>query len=64
MNIFTEVEAKLRKAIEELKADGTLPLDLEVPIECEITRNAAHGDISTNIAMVIASELKRNENGK
>lgn len=59
MNVFTEVEARVRAALEELKSEGTLPADLALPdFEAEPPRDASHGDIAVNAALVLAKAAK------
>ena len=59
MNIFAETEKKTIAALEALKKDGKLPADLVVPeITAEAPRDASHGDISVNAAMVLAKAAK------
>jgi arginyl-tRNA synthetase len=59
MNVFTEVEARVRAALEELKSEGTLPADLAFPdFEAEPPRDASHGDIAVNAALVLAKAAK------
>lgn len=59
MNVFTEVEARVRAALEALKSEGTLPADLALPdFEAEPPRDASHGDIAVNAALVLAKAAK------
>lgn len=59
MNVFSEVEARVRVALEALKAEGTLPSDLALPdFEAEPPRDASHGDIAVNAALVLAKAAK------
>jgi len=55
MDVFADVEGRIAAALESLKRDGALPLDLMVPgIEAEMPRDAAHGDMASSAAMVLA----------
>src|SRR6185295_16613265 len=55
-NIFATVLARVIAAIEALIAAGNLPaLDL-ARVVVEPPRDAAHGDMATNAAMVLAKE--------
>jgi arginyl-tRNA synthetase len=55
MNVFARVEERVVAALEALKAEGVLPADLAVSgIEVEVPRDATHGDLSTNAALVLA----------
>ncbi|PWC52774.1 arginine--tRNA ligase [Azospirillum sp. TSO22-1] len=55
MNIFKAFENDIRKILEELAAEGALPAGLDTSrVTVEPPREAAHGDLSTNAAMVLA----------
>jgi arginyl-tRNA synthetase len=55
MNIFANVEQRVRAALDALKSDGVLPADLVIPaIEAEAPRDSSHGDVAVNAAMVLA----------
>ena len=55
MNIYQSFLSIIRATIAELETDGILPVDLHTSrISAEPPREAGHGDISTNAAMVIA----------
>jgi len=59
MNVFAHVEDRIAAALEALKQDGALPADLVVPvIEVETPRDTAHGDLSTNAALVLAKAAR------
>jgi arginyl-tRNA synthetase len=59
MNVFSEVEARVRTALEALKSEGALPADLPLPnFEAEPPRDASHGDIAVNAALVLAKAAK------
>jgi len=59
MNVFSEVETRVRAALEDLKRDGTLPADLALPdFEAEPPRDASHGDIAVNAALVLAKAAR------
>lgn len=59
MNIFADVEARVQTALEALKAEGVLPADLAVPeIDAEAPRDASHGDVAVNAALVLAKAAK------
>lgn len=59
MNVFTEVEARVGAALEALKSEGMLPADLALPdFEAEPPRDASHGDIAVNAALVLAKAAK------
>jgi arginyl-tRNA synthetase len=48
-----ELSSALERAVSDLGASGEIPVLLERP------REAAHGDLATNLAMVLAKRLKR-----
>ncbi|HYD68025.1 arginine--tRNA ligase [Azospirillum sp.] len=55
MNIFKTFESDIRKILEELAAAGAIPAGLDASrLAVEPPREAAHGDLSTNAAMVLA----------
>ena len=59
MDLFAEVEARVSTALEALKKDGTLPPDLALPeFDAEPPRDASHGDIAVNAALVLAKAAK------
>src|SRR5215475_10156840 len=54
-NIFTAVLAHVHAAVDALAAEGALPGGLDLSrILVEPPREAAHGDMATNAAMVLA----------
>jgi arginyl-tRNA synthetase len=54
-NIFTTVLARVHAAVEALADEGVLPAGLDLSrILVEPPREAAHGDMATNAAMVLA----------
>ncbi len=56
-NIFAELLTRVRNAINELVAAGTLPAGIDQSrITVEPPRDPAHGDVSTNAAMVLAKD--------
>ena len=55
MNLFSEIGTLVTDAIGTLVAEGTLPEGLNLgPVTVEPPRDAAHGDMATNAAMVLA----------
>ena len=55
MNLFTEFRACVLEALAALTAQGTLPEGLDFAnVTVEPPRDAAHGDMATNAAMVLA----------
>ena len=61
MNIFAEFQAVVEKAVGQLVADGKLPQGLDVSkLTAEPPRDATHGDVSTNAAMVLAKPAGTN----
>ncbi|VAW10632.1 Arginyl-tRNA synthetase, partial [hydrothermal vent metagenome] len=54
-NLFSHFESIVKVELEKLAAQGTLPCGLDLSsVAVEPPRDAAHGDISTNAAMVLA----------
>ena len=59
MNIYRDVEQTILAALEALKREGKLPADLSLAgIEATPPRDASHGDIASNAAMVLAKAAK------
>ncbi|RBP00964.1 arginyl-tRNA synthetase [Roseiarcus fermentans] len=59
MNVFAEFQARVAALIEKRIAAGDLPEGLDLSrFVVEPPRDAAHGDLSTNAAMVYAREAK------
>ena len=55
MNIFNEFQLVLKDIVKNLQAQSVLPDDAPLDrITVEPPRDAAHGDLSTNVAMVLA----------
>lgn len=55
----TTVEQLLATAVETLIANGTLPSDVQPRIQVEPTRDPAHGDWASNLAMMLAKPAKQ-----
>lgn len=60
MNVFAEIEGRIRQALEVLKAEGKLPADvaldaLQTPEE---PRDPKHGDMATNAALAFARSAR------
>ena len=59
MNIFKAFETDIRKLLEELAAEGAIPAGLDSSrLTVEPPREASHGDLSTNAAMILAKPAK------
>ncbi|MEO1282998.1 MAG: arginine--tRNA ligase, partial [Pseudomonadota bacterium] len=58
MNLFEDVETHIAACLETLKSQGQLPADIAPTIEAETPRDPTHGDVATNIAMVLAKPAK------
>jgi arginyl-tRNA synthetase len=57
MNLFAEYQAKVIEIIDDLAARGKLPAGLQTArAVVEPPRDAAHGDLATNAAMVLAKD--------
>ena len=55
MNVFTHFRDEIAGMIGRLAAAGTLPAGLDTSrVTVEPPREAAHGDLATNAAMVLA----------
>ncbi len=59
MNVFAHVEERIRSALTALQARGDLPADLVVGgIDVEPAKDAAHGEVASNVAMVLAKAAR------
>ena len=59
MNLFADIRVLVTDALDALVADGVLPADLDYAnVAVEPPRDAAHGDMATNAAMVLAKPAK------
>ncbi len=55
MNIFAEFQSHVLAAVAALQAEGVLPQGIDTSkIAAEPPRDISHGDIATNVAMVLA----------
>jgi arginyl-tRNA synthetase len=55
MNIFAEFQAQVVAAVQVLQRQGKLPLVLDLSkLAAEPPRDVSHGDVATNVAMVLA----------
>lgn len=55
MNIFAEFQTHVLAVVAALQAEGVLPAELDTSkIAAEPPRDPSHGDIATNVAMVLA----------
>ncbi len=60
MDVFADVKTLVLEAVERLVAEGRLPEGLDLgSVTVEPPRDAAHGDMATNAAMVLARPAKR-----
>jgi arginyl-tRNA synthetase len=53
-----QIEQLLVAALQQLKSSGALPGDIEVPIQIEPTKDKQHGDLASNLAMMLAKPAK------
>jgi arginyl-tRNA synthetase len=61
MNIFAEFQAHVVAAVHALQSEGKLPLALELSkLAAEPPRDVSHGDVATNVAMVLAKPAGMN----
>ena len=59
MNVFADVVARVQTALTELQSEGVLPKDIVLPpFDAEPPRDASHGDVAVNAAMVLAKPAK------
>ncbi|MDF1872468.1 arginine--tRNA ligase [Vannielia sp.] len=61
MNLFADIRALVIQELEAMTAEGALPEGLSLAnVAVEPPRDAAHGDMATNAAMVLAKPAKAN----
>ncbi len=61
MNLFADIRSRVLACLDQLVTDGTLPAGLATDaVSVEPPRDAAHGDMATNAAMVLAKPAKMN----
>lgn len=59
MNIFKDLQTKLKVIIQELSTQGKLPEGLDLKnVTLEPPRDRAHGDMATNAAMVLTKQAR------
>lgn len=59
MNVFTHFRSVVEAVLSDLSASGVLPDGLELTnVAVEPPRDASHGDIATNAAMVLAKQAR------
>ena len=59
MNVFAEINTLVLENLNTLVAEGTLPTGLDFSnVAVEPPRDAAHGDMATNAAMVLAKQAR------
>ena len=55
MNLFSEIRGLVLDALAQMQSEGALPEGLSFDnVAVEPPRDAAHGDMATNAAMVLA----------
>jgi arginyl-tRNA synthetase len=60
MNALATIEKRIAAALESMKTDGTLPAEIDTSsVDLEPTREAAHGDLASNAAMVLAKAARK-----
>ena len=58
MNIFNIFEDEFKVIVESMKVQEMLPADLDIGrVVFELPRDASHGDLSCNAAMVLAKQV-------
>lgn len=61
MNVFALFENRVRTALEDLRAHDLIPQDCPINgFTVEPPREASHGDLATNAAMVLAKPTRKN----
>lgn len=61
MNLFADMRGRVLACLDQMVAEGALPPDLNMDaVAVEPPRDAAHGDMATNAAMVLAKPAGKN----
>lgn len=61
MNLFADIRTLVLSSLEAMQTAGTLPADLDFAnVTVEPPRDALHGDMATNAAMVLAKPARAN----
>ena len=50
----------LEQTVANLKSAGVLPADLEARVQVDRCKEKAHGDLATNLAMLLAKPARKN----
>ncbi len=59
MNLFADIHSLVIDALTQMQSEGTLPADLDFAnVTVEPPRDALHGDMATNAAMVLAKAAR------
>jgi arginyl-tRNA synthetase len=59
MDVYADVEGRIATALAALQTDGALPADLALTgFEATTPREASHGDLATNAALVLAKPAR------
>ncbi|CAN1724903.1 Arginine--tRNA ligase [Hyphomicrobium sp. 1Nfss2.1] len=59
MDVFAEIESRISAALEALKSEGDLPAGLPTSgFDVETPRDPTHGDLASNVAMVLAKPAR------
>ncbi|MFN2348355.1 MAG: arginine--tRNA ligase [Thioalkalivibrio sp.] len=54
-----QLQALIQQAIDTLRQDGTLPTDAAVDVQVTRTKDKAHGDFATNVALQLAKPARK-----
>ena len=61
MSLYAQYSTLLGEALDQLQSDGAIPADLDRSnVAVEPPRDASHGDLATNAAMVLAKQARTN----
>lgn len=55
----TQIQALIGQALSRLRTEGRLPAEADPAIHIERTRNPAHGDLASNVAMLLARQARQ-----
>ncbi|MBO1519698.1 arginine--tRNA ligase [Oceanisphaera pacifica] len=54
------IQSLLEQSLSTLQAQGTLPAELDPRIQVDRTKDKSHGDLATNLALLLAKPAKQN----
>lgn len=53
------VEQLLKQALMSLQKSGEIPADLDIEVKVDRTKDSAHGDYASNLALILAKPCRQ-----